>query len=127
MFGEEEMFGQTVQTIDKKTRLILPSLTKREEGDKLLLIEDKELNIYRIFRKEIISGVFAKNNEDLLNAKKSEEILKIKKELLELSKKVLKSLEVDKNGRVVLGENFKNAEKVNVIGASDHIILELKK
>ena len=127
MFGEEEMFGQTMQTIDKKTRLILPSLTKREEGDKLVLIEDKELNVYRIFRKDIISGVFVKNNEELLNAKTPEKILKIKKELLALSKTVLKSLEVDKNGRVVLGETFKNVEKVNVIGSSDHLILELKK
>jgi len=127
VFGEEEMFGQTMQTIDKKTRLILPSLTKREEGDKLVLIEDKELNVYRIFRKDIISGVFVKNNEELLNAKTPEKILKIKKELLALSKTVLKSLEVDKNGRVVLGETFKNVEKVNVIGSSDHLILELKK
>ena len=127
MFGEEEMFGQTMQTIDKKTRLILPSLTKREEGDKLVLIEDKELNVYRIFRKDIISGVFVKNNEELLNAKTPEKILKIKKELLALSKTVLKSLEVDKNGRVVLRETFKNVEKVNVIGSSDHLILELKK
>lgn len=127
MFGEEEMFGQTMQTIDKKTRLILPSLTKREEGDKLVLIEDKELNVYRIFRKDIISGVFVKNNEELLNAKTPEKILKIKKELLALSKTVLKSLEVDKNGRVLLGETFKNVEKVNVIGSSDHLILELKK
>lgn len=127
MFGEERMFGQSEQIIDKKTRLVLPSYTKREEGEKLLLIEDKELNIYRIFRKEIISGVFDINNEKLLNVKKSSEILKIKKELLKLSKMVLKSLEVDKNGRVILGETFKNIEKVNVIGASDHIILELKK
>ena len=127
MFGEERMFGQSEQIIDKKTRLVLPSYTKREEGEKLLLIEDKELNIYRIFRKEVISGVFDINNEKLLNVKKSSEILKIKKELLKLSKMVLKSLEVDKNGRVILGETFKNIEKVNVIGASDHIILELKK
>ena len=50
-----------------------------------------------------------------------------KKEIYDLSKTILKTLKVDKAGRVSLGETFIGITKVNVIGANDHLILELKK
>ena len=127
MFGEEAMFGQTELKIDNKTRLIIPAYTKREEGDKLILVEDADLNIYRILKLEVATTSYYKTKAELLQTNDPEEEIKLKKELLKLGGKILKILEVDKQGKVLLGERFKNVEKVNVIGSCDHLILQIKK
>ena len=127
MFGEEAMFGQTELKIDSKTRLIIPAYTKREEGDKLILVEDTDLNIYRILKQEVATSSYYKTKEELLKTNDPEEEIKLKLELLKLGGKILKKLEVDKQGKVLLGERFKNVEKVNVIGSCDHLILQIKK
>jgi len=127
MFGEEKILGQIEATIDDKNRLILPIFTKREKDDNLVLIEDKDFNIFRIYTFEQISKIFEKINDNLLKATTEKEIKKYKKQTYNLSKSILKSSKVDKLGRVAVGETFSEIDKVNVIGAYDHVILELKK
>ena len=51
----------------------------------------------------------------------------LKKELYDLSKATIRVLTLDKQFRVVLGERFKGVAEVNMIGAGNHLILELKK
>ena len=36
-------------------------------------------------------------------------------------------MKLDKQGKFNLGEKFKGTSKINILGAGDHLILELKK
>ena len=127
MFGEENMYGQSEQIVDSKQRIFLPVSTKREEGDNLALIQDKDFDIYRIYKIEKVDELFDKISNKLSNSKTESELKKYKKELYDLSKTILKTIKVDKMGRVSLGESFVGISKVNIIGAKNHIILELRK
>lgn len=127
MFGEENMYGQSEQIVDSKQRIFLPVSTKREEGDNLALIQDQDFDVYRIYKTQRVDELFDKISEKLSNSKTEAEIRKYKKEIYDLSKTILKTLKVDKMGRVSLGESFVGISKVNIIGARDHLILELKK
>jgi len=127
MFGEEKMFGKSQIAVDNKTRIILPKSTKREEGDSLALLEDREINIYRIYRAEEIEKTLDKLSEQINDSKTPEERKKYKQELCDLSKSILRISKVDKFGRIILGDSFKNVKTVNVFGARDHLLLELKK
>ena len=127
MFGKEKMFSTAEQILYNKTRLNIPSYTKREEGDKFLIIKDRDLNIFRIYNVKVISKIYDKINNKLNKAKTIEEKIKFKKEIYKFSKTIINSATVSKTEKFVLGEKFKNILKVNLIGAGDHLILELKK
>ena len=127
MFGEEKFFGKSEHIIDDKTRLSLPTSTKRETGEKILIIKDNDLDIFKLYNVEEISKLFDKINEKILNAKTKEEAIINKKKILELSEKIIRSSKVDTLGRIVLGKNFKGTEKVELIGANNHLILRIKK
>ena len=55
MFGEENILGQCEKTVDEKHRIMIPSFTKSEKGDKLILYYDTEFDVYRIFAIEQIN------------------------------------------------------------------------
>ena len=73
MFGEEKMFGQTEVSVDEKNRFVLPLFTKREQGDNLVLVEDNDLNIFRIYHIDAIEKMFDQINEKLKSSKTDEE------------------------------------------------------
>ena len=49
MFGEKPIFGQSELTVDKKGRIFIPANTKREHGEELVLIDNKDLGVYEIY------------------------------------------------------------------------------
>lgn len=127
MFGEEALLGKFELTIDTKNRLTIPSTTKREVGEKLVIIKDNDLNIYNIYSESKITEIFEKLNQELLKSTTKEEEINYKKKILELSKTIVKNAKVSTQGKINLGANFTNVNDATLIGATDHLILELKK
>ena len=128
MFGDEKLFGQRTQILDgDHNRLALCVETKREPGEILVLIKDEDKIVFRLYSANTITKLYDELNEKILNAKTMEEINFYKDRVIELSKTIIRKPKVDTSGRVVLGSDFDGIEKVNVIGACDHLILELKK
>ena len=127
MFGEEALLGKIELTLDSKNRLILPTSTKREPGEVVVIVEDKDLDLYKIYSESKITAIFDKLNEELIKATKKTDEINYKKKILELSRTIIRSVKVDKQGKIYLGTKFTNVTNVNLIGAYDHMILELKK
>ena len=127
MFGENAILGQDEVSIDEKHRIILPASTRREKGEKLILLFDKEVEKYKIYSIKKATEEFEMINSRIKEAKTKDEATEYKKRLYEYSKSILKCSNVDAQGRILLTDTFKKSTKVNCIGAYDHLILELKK
>lgn len=124
MFGDQPILGQTELKIDEKGRVLIPSSTKREVGEELVVLNNRNLNLY-----EIYSAARLKEKIEELNSKidKSENDFKkihYEKLLYQLCKSVLKSGKVDSQGRFLIGKIFEDENKVLSIGAYDHLIIE---
>lgn len=124
MFGEELMLGQIEMSIDYKGRVIIPVSTKREVGEKLILIHDESLDIYEIYSLSKLTEKFEKLNNLILDAKNKKEENMYKKKLYQFSKSILRSQKIDLQGRISMGKEFKDIKKVLCIGAYDHLIIE---
>lgn len=124
MFGEELILGQTEMSVDDKSRVVIPASTKREVGEKLILIYDESLEIYEIYSINKLREKFEKINTLIIESKNKNEEIQYKKKLCELSKSVLKIQKVDTQGRITIGKNFEGVKKVLCIGAYDHLIIE---
>lgn len=127
MFGEENILGQCEKTVDEKHRIIIPSFTKSEKGDKLILLYDKEFDVYRIFDIEQINKKYEELSEKLKAASNDKEEKRYEEKLLKLSRSILKVLFTDGQKRINLTDKFEPNAKVYCVGANDHLILELKK
>lgn len=123
MFGEEYLFGQDILNIDDKNRIFIPSYTKRETGEKLVLMYDTDLELYHLYNSLKIEEIFEELNKKLLGAKTKQEEIMYKRKIYEMSKSILKSSKIDSHGRLLIGKIFEE-EKVLSIGAHDHLILK---
>ena len=124
MFGEELMLGQIEMSVDDKGRIIIPASTKREVGEKLILIYDEVLNVYEVYSLNKLSEKFQTLNNLILNAKNKREENIYKKRLYQFSKSILRSQKIDLQVRISMGKEFKEIKKVLCIGAYDHLIIE---
>ena len=80
MFGDVALLGQDILTIDNKNRIFIPAHTNREEGEKLVLIYDKDLESYKIYSSHKFEEILEELNEKILNAtNKNDEIYYKKK------------------------------------------------
>lgn len=127
MFGEKPIFGQTELTIDNKGRIYIPTNTKREPGEELLLIYNSISNFYEIYGISKLTEKFEELNKLMMTSKNKTERTFYEKRLYELSKSILRSEKVDCNGRILTGKTFEGQEKVLSTGAYDHLIIELVK
>lgn len=127
MFGEEALLGKFELTIDTKNRLTIPTLTKREVGENLVIVKDTDLNVYRIYSESKITEIYDELNQKILKSRTKEEEINYKKKILELSKTIVKMAKINTSGKINLGTNFTNISNAILIGANDHLILELKK
>lgn len=127
MFGEEALLGKFDLTIDTKNRLTIPTLTKREVGENLVIVKDPDLNVYRIYSESKITEIYDELNQKILKSITKEEEINYKKKILELSKTIVKMAKINTSGKINLGTNFTNISNAILIGANDHLILELKK
>ena len=127
MFGDKPIFGQTELKIDEKGRMFIPANTKREVGEELVLLNNKNLNLYEIYSIAKLKEKFEELNELMMNSKNKSHERFYEKMIYELSKSILKSGKVDAQGRFLIGKIFDEDEKVLSTGAYDHLIIEAVK
>ena len=124
MFGDKPIFGQTILNIDSKNRIIVPIYTNREYGEELLLLYNKDFDIYEIYSTKRLEERYIHLNYLVLNATNKKEKNFYEKRLLELSKSILKSIKVEVNGKIALGKYFEGQKELLCTGANDHLIIE---
>ena len=124
MFGEESILGRNELTVDKKGRIFIPADTKREQGESLVLVYNKDLETYEIYSSNKFSEILDILNNKILNATSKQEKIYYQKELFEISKSILICSKVDAQGRFLTGKVFEGQEKVLSIGCHDHLIIE---
>ncbi|MBQ3020836.1 MAG: hypothetical protein IJD92_01270 [Bacilli bacterium] len=126
MFGDKPMLGSQEITVDEKHRVIVPASTNVEKGEELVLLYDEEFVIYRIYTYAQIISKFEEINRKIKNATNDKEERRYKEQLLKLSKSIINASTVDGNRRFNISNKFTKGDKLNCIGANDHLILELK-
>lgn len=124
MFGEEPILGQNELTLDKKGRIFIPAHTKREQGESLVLIYDKDLDIYEIYSKAKYSEILEILTKKYLAAETKLEEIKYKKKIYEIGKSVLRESKIDSQGRFLTGNIFEGEDKLLSIGCHDHLKIE---
>lgn len=124
MFGDEVILGQSQLTVDQKGRVFIPPYTKREEGDRLVLFYDNDLNVYEIHSFDEIKKEISKIKNKIENSKTKLEKIEYKKELYEYSKSILMCSRVDKNGRALFSDVFKPGSTLLSIGCKDYLTIE---
>lgn len=124
MFGEKPIFGQNELTVDPKGRIFIPANTKREPGEELVLIDNKDLGVYEIYSVDKLKERFEQLNTLISSSTTKKEKNFYSRMLCELSKSILRSEKVDSQGRFLTGKTFEDCEKVLSTGAYDHLIID---
>ena len=124
MFGDIPIIGKNEVNVDSKGRIFIPAYTKREKGETLVLCKDNDLNIHVIYSSKRIEESLEKIDKKIENAKTDKERVKYKKAKYEILKSIIKTANVDSQGRMLIGLEFKEYEKVLTIGNYDSLIIE---
>jgi DNA-binding transcriptional regulator/RsmH inhibitor MraZ len=127
MFGDKLLAGQFEVSVDKKCRIFLPAKTGREKGDSVYIAYDDAMEYFKLYGSAAIQEVFSHYDQLVLEAKTPEERLYYKREGYKFCKSILKEAAVDTQGRMSLNSIVEPDEKVTLIGAGNHMILERKK
>jgi len=120
------MFGQTISKVDNKKRLYLSPKTGREEGDIVYLVYDKAINEYKLVPGAVIETEFNRYKNSIDSAKTTLELKRYKLLLNAFSSSIIKMCKVDKQGRVLLCDDFEKEETVNIIGTGEHLVIKKK-
>jgi len=121
MFGEERMYGQTNISLDVKRRMNVPTFTKAEQNERLVIVNEGDF--FSIYEKNHYLEQIKDLEEQYSKTTNMDERRKMHLELLKFYQTILKEVVVDKQRRFVLGPNFEPNENLCCIGAGDHIIL----
>lgn len=124
MFAEEPIFGKNEMSVDEKGRIFIPAYTKREPGEDLVLIENKDLDAYEIYSVLKLKERYEELNKLMYESTKKADKRKYQKMILEISKSIILSRKVDKQGRILTGKVFEGCDKVSITGVCDHLIIE---
>ena len=124
MFGDKAIFGKSELCVDDKGRVIVPQYTNREIGEELILLYNEDFKIYEIYSVKRLKERFDELNNLILNSETIKKRKFYEMWLLKLSKSILKSVKVEKNGTITLDNHFNEYEKVISTGAYDHLIIE---
>ena len=125
MFGEEPLIGTSIASLDIKGRIILPSFTKREKGDKLVLVHDSIDGYVKIYRYDTVEEKVENLSKQVESAKTKEDKIVFLKELREYCKSLNSPAIVSSQGRFTLSDKSKLfGDKVSVTGCYDHVVIE---
>ena len=127
MLGDKLLAGQFEVSVDDKSRIFLPTKTGREQGDLVFILYDALMEHYKLYSAGALEKIFEHYNRLIVEAKTEEEKINYKREHLKFCKSILKEVSVDAQGRMTLNPVVQPAEKISLIGAGDHLILERKK
>lgn len=124
MFGEKPLYGKDELKVDIKGRIFLPKYTKREKGDELVLLFDKETSKYEIYSIKRYNEIMDILQKYSLKALNKNDRSKYKERINEMCKSILKKIIVETQNRIAIGKIFPNTNKVLCTGVYDHLILE---
>lgn len=116
------MYGVTELSIDSKGRIILPSFTYAEKDEELVLVKMSEENFYIVkssYLDLLVNAIEAEVNPLL----PQEQYKLLEERLVSLCLSVRRKLSVDGTRRVILGKDFADCDKVQVVGLKDKIAL----
>ena len=128
MFGEEALYGVKEVGIDAKRRIVLPSFTKAEQVDKLVIQKDEEE--LKIIPEDRINKIIEDMQSALFLAKSEQEFRMLKKRLDKFCVSILSVRQCDGQRRLLLPDNYFESEdtnKIMVVGFKDHVKLFTKK
>jgi DNA-binding transcriptional regulator/RsmH inhibitor MraZ len=123
MFGEEMLIGHNDVLVDNKNRIFLPTYTKREKDDEVLLMYDQDIDRYLLFSKKVIEKKISKLETLIATAKTEQERKECKLLLYTFYEGIIKRCRVDASGRISLGETFNVGDTLTIVGANDHLVL----
>lgn len=124
MFGDNILLGQWEVAQDSKKRIIIPLETGRQLNDELAFIYNENLNVCEIYSKKNIEEKQEQLLSKIRKAKNTKERIECEKELYNFWKSILRIEKLKSQGRMHIGNVFEGQEKVLVIGANDHLIIE---
>ena len=123
MFGEQNIYGQTLVHCDSKNRIYLPSFTLVEPGEMLLIVNNEEY--LTVYKEEVYEKYIKEIEKEYLTfditKKREADIM-----LLKLYSTILKKTESDNQKRIYLGSIETDKKEFLCIGAKDHVILKTK-
>lgn len=129
MFGEEEIFGNFKVSIDERNRIVLPSFTHAEKGDKIIIQKDTDGLI--ISNELRIIKIMEELEEALKFVKNSSEGKIIKEKIDKLCISILAKRECDRQKRIIMPDNLVNtndSNKMMAVGYGKYIkLFTLKK
>lgn len=124
MFGEESIYGQSIVSLDKKNRILLPKFTSVDKNDSLVIVDSGEyLSLYN----ESSIDNYLKFYEDKYKDCDYEKRKEVELELYKIYSSIIKKIKCDSQNRINL--NGINIEKTEFlcIGAKNYLILDTKR
>lgn len=126
MFGEESLFFITTVKLDNKNRMSIPSKTKIEPHEKIILFDNEDyISIYSDSYVDKFCDNLVKARLKAISRNDTNEALKLNYQLKYYNLFILAKLKVDNQRRIVLSKNIKDRfEYQNSIilqGEYDHI------
>lgn len=122
MFGDNQILGQKLVSVDLKGRIILPKFTYADVGDKLEIVIDNN-NILRLYNLKMLIERINRLNMEGYSA---ETIEKIMNELNTIYNSCIDSTCVDKQRRALIPLDIAQERNIAgkpayILGAGDHI------
>ena len=127
MFGDKLLFGQTTNKVDFKKRMFLPSESGREKGDIAYIVYDNVIDEYTVVPKAVIEEEYRKLEGMIEVAWDAKSLNEYKSKLIEFSNSIIKECTVDKQGRILLSDNFIPNEEINILGIGNRFVLRQEK
>lgn len=124
MFEDKQLYGKDELKIDTKGRIFLPKYTKREPGDELVIVYNKEISKYEIYSIKRYNEIMETLKKYSLKTVNKLEKLRYEKRIYEMCKSILKQVTVGTQNRIQIGKIYPNMQRILCIGAYDHLILE---
>lgn len=124
MLGDEILLGNRILNVDSKQRIIIPVDTKREEGESLVIVQDNDLDVLRIYNQERYMERIEMLEEIISKSTNEKEIKYYRKEIYNILKNILRVEKVKSQGRIIIGNELEKVKKIRMIGAKDHLIIQ---
>jgi len=104
MFGKDIIIGHSETKIDSANRLMLPSYTHREPGDKIFIQTFITNNGYaiKLYSEDEFKDIITKLEEIKKTTTSYEELIKVRKELESVYGKLSAYLKVSKQNRITI-------------------------
>lgn len=124
MFGEQQMYLNSENSIDNKKRVYMPSKSKVESKEQLMICSESDI-YFSIYSYIYINRYIEKLEKRYLKVATFDEKLEILKEIEYFKSKIVDSCAVDNQKRIILPHeiinNYDIKDKIIFVGAKDHL------